>query len=250
MATTIKAIRLTSQVTPKNKVGFYYDYQNQCNGSTLTTEKQDGTCRTRGSDWIASGTTNNIAPEAASGAQGTQGGAFGYANTYQSVIQATYTSTLTSKLLFEAGISSYMSKWGWMEPPGAITGINQVLEQNALNGMPANLTYRALDWNFNNMQNPTPWKAALSYVTGAHSMKFGYQGIYNRTDGINHYNTDARKLPLCRRDAEPADDELRRLHEQGSQRVGVLVRAGPVDDGADDAAGRRALRPCLELVAG
>src|SRR5436190_3451262 len=186
VATTIQAIRLTSQVTPKNKVGFYYDYQNQCNGSTLSTEKQDGACRARGSDWIASGTTTNVAPEAASGAQGTQGGAFGYANTYQSVIQATYTSTLTSKLLFEAGISSYMSKWGWMEPPGAITGINQVVEQNALNGMPANLTYRALDWNFNNMQNPTPWKAALSYVTGAHSMKFGYQGIYNRTDGINH----------------------------------------------------------------
>ena len=188
VAATIQAIRLTSQVTPKNKVGFYYDYQKQCNGSTTTTEKQDGTCRSRGTDWVASGTTTNVAPEAASGAQGTQGGAFGYASTYQSVIQATYTSTLTSKLLLEAGVSSYMSKWGWMEPPGAILDLNQVVEQNALNGMPANLTYRALDWNFNNMQNPTPWRAALSYVTGAHSMKFGYQGVYNRTDSFNHYN--------------------------------------------------------------
>jgi hypothetical protein len=197
VSTTIKAIRVTSQVTPKNKVGFYYDYQNQCNGSTLSTEKQDGVCRTRGSDWIASGTTTNVAPEAASGAQGTSGGAFGYANTYQSVIQATYTSTLTSKLLLEAGVSSYMSKWGWMEPPGAILDQIQVQEQNAISGidaqgqpftMPANLIYRALDWNFNNMQNPTPWKASLSYVTGAHSMKFGYQGIYNRTDNFNHYN--------------------------------------------------------------
>jgi hypothetical protein len=197
VSTTISAIRLTSQLTPKNKVGFYYDYQKQCNGSTLTTEKQDGACRTRGDDWIASGTTTNVAPEAASGAQGTSGGAFGYANTYQSVIQATYTSTLTSKLLLEAGVSSYMSKWGWMEPPGAITDLIQVQEQNAINGidaqgnpftMPANLTYRALDWNFNNMQNPTPWRAALSYVTGAHSMKFGYQGAYNRTDAFNHYN--------------------------------------------------------------
>ena len=32
--------------------------------------------------------------------------------------------------------------------------------------MPANLTYRALDWNFNNMQNPTTWRASASYVTG------------------------------------------------------------------------------------
>ena len=188
VATTITAIRLTSQVTPRNKVGFYYDYQKQCNGSTTTTEKQDGACRSRGTDWVASGTTTNVAPEAASGAQGTQGGAFGYANTYQSVIQATWTSPLTNKLLLEAGISSYMSKWGWMEPPGAILDLNQVVEQNALNGMPANLTYRALDWNFNNMQNPTPWKFSASYVTGAHNMKFGYQGVYNRTDGFNHYN--------------------------------------------------------------
>src|SRR6188508_3204438 len=45
VATTITAIRLTSQVTPRNKVGFYYDYQKQCNGSTTTTEKQDGACR-------------------------------------------------------------------------------------------------------------------------------------------------------------------------------------------------------------
>ena len=94
-----QSLRLTWQVTPKNKVQFFYDYQRQCNGSTLTTEKQDGVCRTRGDDWVASGTTTNVAPEAASGAQGTSGGAFGYANTYQSVIQATYTSTLTSKLV-------------------------------------------------------------------------------------------------------------------------------------------------------
>ena len=29
----IEAIRLTGQVTPRNKVGFYLDYQKVCNGS-------------------------------------------------------------------------------------------------------------------------------------------------------------------------------------------------------------------------
>ena len=48
--------------------------------------------------------------------------------------------------------------------------------------MPAGLIYRALDWNFNNMQNPTTWRASASYVTGAHSMKIGYVAAYNRTD--------------------------------------------------------------------
>ena len=161
-------MRLTSQVTPRNKVGFFYDYQKQCNGSPATLDATD-TCRPRGENWVASGTTTNVAPEASSGAQGTQGGAFGYAKTYQSVIQATWTSPMTNRLLFEAGVSSYMSKWGWMEAPGAITNLIQVQEQNAFNACPggatpctvsAGMTYRALDWNFNNMQNPTPWKAS------------------------------------------------------------------------------------------
>ena len=112
-------------------------------------------------------------------------------------MQATWTSPATSRLLLEAGASTYISKWGWMEQPGAILNINQVQEQAAQSGvfgdgtpwsMPANLTYRALDWNFNNMQNPTTWRAAASYVTGAHSMKIGYVAAYNRTDSLNHYN--------------------------------------------------------------
>ena len=191
---TVTAIRLTSQVTPRNKVGFFFDNQLACDGSGLLTDSGD--CRPRGENWVASGTTS-VAPEAASGAQGTAGGAFGYADSWQRVMQGTWTSPVTSRLLLEAGASTYISKWGWMEPPGAILNLNQVQEQAAQSGafadgtpwsMPAGLTYRALDWNFNNMQNPTTWRASASYVTGAHSMKVGYVAAYNRTDNLNHYN--------------------------------------------------------------
>jgi hypothetical protein len=112
-------------------------------------------------------------------------------------MQATWTSPVTSRLLLEAGASTDISKWGWMEQPGAILNLNQVVEQAAMSGTfpdgtswrtPANFTYRALDWNFNNMQNPTTWRASASYVTGAHSMKAGYVAAYNRTDNLNHYN--------------------------------------------------------------
>jgi hypothetical protein len=112
-------------------------------------------------------------------------------------MQATWTSPATSRLLLEAGASTYISKWGWMEQPGAILNLNQVQEQAAQSGtfadgtpwsMPANLIYRGLDWNFNNMQNPTTWRASASYVTGSHSMKIGYVAAYNRTDSQNHYN--------------------------------------------------------------
>jgi hypothetical protein len=195
---TVTSMRLTAQVTPKNKVGFFFDNQLACDGSALTTDADS--CRPRGNDWVASGLTAGVfpyAPEAASGAQGSQGGAFGYADSYQRVVQGTYTAPVTSRLLLEAGVSTYISKWGWMEQPGAIRNINQVQEQASLSGtfadgsrwtMPANLFYRALDWNFNNMQNPTTWRAAVSYITGAHSTKFGYVAAYNRTDNMNFYN--------------------------------------------------------------
>ena len=191
---TVTAVRLTAQVTPRNKIGFFFDNQLACDGSAMITTSDD--CRPRGEDWVASGTTS-ITPEAASGAQGTAGGAFGYADSWQRVMQATWSAPVTSRLLLEAGASTYISKWGWMEQPGAILNLNQVQEQAAQIGafadgtpwsMPANLTYRALDWNFNNMQNPTTWRAAASYVTGAHSMKIGYVAAYNRTDSLNHYN--------------------------------------------------------------
>ena len=191
---TVTAIRLTGQVTPRNKVGFFFDNQLACDGSAMITTSSN--CRPRGDDWVASGTTA-IAPEAASGAQGTAGGAFGYADSWQRVMQATWSAPVTSRLLLEAGASTYISKWGWMEQPGAILNLNQVQEQAAQAGlfadgtpwsMPANLTYRGLDWNFNNMQNPTTWKASASYVTGAHSAKIGYVAAYNRTDSLNHYN--------------------------------------------------------------
>ncbi|HEU4692660.1 MAG TPA: carboxypeptidase regulatory-like domain-containing protein, partial [Vicinamibacterales bacterium] len=191
---TVTAIRLTAQATPRNKVSFFFDNQLACDGSAMITTSED--CRPRGENWVASGTTN-ITPEAASGAQGTAGGAFGYADSWQRVMQATWSSPVTSRLLLEAGASTYISKWGWMEQPGAILNINQVQEQASVSGvfadgtpwsMPAGFTYRALDWNFNNMQNPTTWRASASYVTGAHSMKLGYVAAYNRTDSLNHYN--------------------------------------------------------------
>ena len=206
VATTVQSVRVTWQATPRNKISGFYDYQMQCNGSSMTTDGKS--CRPRGSDWVASGTTTNIAPEAASGSQGSVNGAFGYADTYQSVTQFKYTAPLTSRLLLEAGVSSYMSKWGWMEPPGAILDLIQVQEQNAVNGMPANLTYRALDWNFNNMQNPTPWYASAAYVTGAHSMKFGYQGVYNRTDNFNHYNRNRLNYRVATVNGVPIPNQL------------------------------------------
>jgi hypothetical protein len=208
------------------------------------------TCRSPVHDWIASGTTTNVAPEAASGAQGTSGGAFGYANTYQSVIQATYTSTLTSKLLFEAGVSSYMSKWGWMEPPGAILDLNQVLEQNSAERDARQPDLPRARLELQQHAEPDAVEGALSYVTGAHSMKFGYQGIYNRTDSFNHYNHTRVNYRFAGGIPNRLTMNYGDFLSKDRSESASLLRAGPVDDGAHHAAGRRSLRPRLELVAG
>jgi hypothetical protein len=79
--------------------------------------------------------------------------------------------------LLEAGVSTYVNRWGWMEPPGGLTNLTPVTEQTALYGIP-NFVYRGLDNFFDNRQSPSVWRASASYVTGAHNMKFGYQGAY------------------------------------------------------------------------
>ena len=82
-------------------------------------------CRPRGDDWVANGSATS-APEAASGGTGGVGAA-GYGDTFQRVVQFTYTSPITNQLLLEAGSSSYFSRWGWMEPPGAVTNLTAVM---------------------------------------------------------------------------------------------------------------------------
>ncbi len=119
--------------------------------------------------------------------------------------------------------------------------------------MPANLTYRALDWNFNNMQNPTTWRAAASYVTGAHSMKVGYVAAYNRTDNLNHYNS-TRVLNYRFAGGVPNPASTMQLGDfmimADRSQYHAILRAGSVDVQPPDAAGRSPLRPCVELVAG
>jgi hypothetical protein len=53
-----------------------------------------------------------------------------------------------------------------------------VTEQSAIDGHPANFTYRGLPTYLNNFGNPNNWRASASYVTGAHNVKAGYQGSY------------------------------------------------------------------------
>ena len=162
----IEAIRLTGQVTPRNKVGFYYDYQANCAGSALVNTRRPVPRPRRRLDRDSAPSTTspesgNMWPER------------------EKITQATWSSPVTSRLLFEAGVSSFSSKWGGYIPPGAQTGLVPVTEQSTAAGVPVpNFTYRGWASAASNNQQHNVWRASLAYVTGAHSLKVGYQAAY------------------------------------------------------------------------
>jgi hypothetical protein len=101
----------------------------------------------------------------------------------QRVQQATWTSPVTNRLLLEAGVGTYLSRWGGNEMPGNpaqnefIRVVEQCASGCASNGSIANLTYRSGTWRAN-WQGTHTWRASASYVQGAQSTKVGYQGGY------------------------------------------------------------------------
>jgi hypothetical protein len=110
------------------------------------------------------------------------------------VQQGTWTSPLTNKLLIDAGFGTNYSHYGGQEMSGNPTrAIPRMVEQCA-GAAPAgntacahgisNLTFGSQDWT-SNQGFVLSWRGSASYVTGAHSMKPGYQAAYHRVN--QHY---------------------------------------------------------------
>jgi len=170
--------RVTAQLTPKNRVMFSHEYQSRCEGSTLTPQG-DG-CRQRGADWIALGSTTQ-SPEANTG----------YFKLPYYVTQATYAAPVTNKILVEAGFTRfayYTNNGPGQVPPDGTMKLIPVTEQSAIDSHPANFTYRAVNSYFYNWANPDNWRASVSYITGSHSFKAGYQGSYAISDTLTVTN--------------------------------------------------------------
>jgi hypothetical protein len=170
-AKMIEAIRLTGQATARNKVGFYLDYQNVCNGSAYAKGAEQ--CRDRGDDWVAIGSVGAgffgaLAPEAGN-----------VWDNREKITQFTWTSPVTNKLLLEAGFSQFASRFGGQIPGGALTNFIPVQEQSTLGGVPiGNFTYRGWSSAGSNEQFHNVWRASGTYVTGGHSVKVGYQAAF------------------------------------------------------------------------
>jgi hypothetical protein len=158
--------RVTAQLTPKNRVSVSHQWQDRCFGSSLTLN--GAACRKRGDTWIGMG----------SATQAPEGAAF-YSDDPSSLTQVTYTATLSPKMLIDSAVSrfSYGIVGNGQVPDDATMNLIGVTESSSIYGR-ANYAYRA-PFTMGKYDNvPWNWRASLSYVTGAHSVKVGYQGAY------------------------------------------------------------------------
>ncbi len=174
---TLNAVRLTWQATQKNKFGFYIDYTKNCSGGAY----KDGgdQCRSPGDGWVASGPgvtpgTATVSPESGT-----------IWDAPAKIMQASWTSPFSNHMLLETGYSAFYTDNGDPRPYGVLTDFIPVTEQSTSAGVPfANFIYRGFNPAPSSNQKHATWKAAMSYITGTHNMKWGYQAGY-----MNNENT-------------------------------------------------------------
>jgi hypothetical protein len=164
--------RITWQITPRHKFTGSWDEQPVCRKCTGTTS--------------LTGSPNFIFPTSP------EADGHGEFNP-QRVQTARWTSPVTNRLLLEAGFGTTYYEWGGKElednPARDLVQVVQIL-QPISPGLVTPMRYRSQSW-LNNRTRGSTWNAAANYVTGSHSMKFGYQGNYWRDDREISVNNQA-----------------------------------------------------------
>ena len=222
--------RITWQVTPRNKFGAYWDEQwvcRNCEGATIGI------------------TTPPVAsPEAIGPGQ----------TLPLRVPQVTWSSPVTNRLLFDAGFGGTYYGWGNFErEDNATRDLIRVTEQCAAgcanNGGRPDLVYRSQDWGDNHTGSYT-WKGSMSYVTGRHSFKVGYQGTLMTDDRTWYSNNN----DLWYRFNNGIPNQLTQTISPwvNDARAGwdAVFAPGTVHNGPADAAGSVSIRRREKLVPG
>jgi hypothetical protein len=152
--------RVTWQASAKNKINFTYDEQRGCNcGSTSTGQSQEY-----------------------------------YLSSYRfdpnRLLQASWNSARTSRLLLEAGGAATISTWNMYYNPGVTNDIISI------NDFGSGIAYGAPVEYIGHPDARNRWTehASASYVTGSHNVKVGFQAeqlatnVYLHTNGnVNYY---------------------------------------------------------------
>jgi hypothetical protein len=149
--------RLTWQASPKNKLSFFMDVQDRC--SCIDTRAL-------------------TSPESSAN----------FAFPWKRLVTVTYAAPLNNRILLDAGFAHKPEDWGYFEPEGgndaaALIGVNDLASGIFYRGPRG---YFGTSMRFRSELMDNSWRAAVSYITGAHALKFGYQDHAGRMH--NFYN--------------------------------------------------------------
>src|SRR5215831_16246384 len=93
-------------------------------------------------------------------------------------IQGTYNSPITSKLLLEAGVGASISQWNAFWQPGVQAKTVAIIDTGSGYSYGATATYRGHP----DYTNRYMIRGAMTYVTGSHTFKTGFQCEHLKTD--------------------------------------------------------------------
>jgi hypothetical protein len=146
--------RLTWQMSPRSKVSGFWDAQAVCR--------------------LCTGATPGLQEP-----QQTSPEAVGVLGRRLDVTQATWSSPITDRLLLEAGYGgTFFGVGNFEREPNPTRDLVRVIEQCAsgcaANGNIPGLAYRSQDFSVAHSGSYL-WKGSMSYVTGTHILKVGYQ---------------------------------------------------------------------------
>ena len=148
--------RLTWQVNPKNKVGFLYNIQSNC--------------------FCPFGAGFLTAPEAGNDQR----------FPLQRPILLDWTSPVSSKMLLEATAIHRIERWGGYT---LRTADNTQVDPRMISVVDSGpgafrpgMTYRAAGQYSNNLNTTFHYKGSVSYITGAHALKVGFNDAWGNSD--------------------------------------------------------------------
>jgi hypothetical protein len=136
--------RLTTQVNQKNKVTLYYDWQYTYFGNCFVPSYL---------------TAISACPE--------------FKNIPQYVVQGTWSSPVTNKLLLDAGATVTPQDFHGYRRPGVSQTQFSITERQARPGMPTQWGSSPLSYGYNR-STQSNYRASASYVTGTHALKVGF----------------------------------------------------------------------------
>ena len=163
--------RLTWQVTPRNRLGGFWDAEALCRTCTGATPGLSE--------------PQSVSPEAV-----------GVLGRRLDVTQASWSSSLTTRLFLEVGFGgTFFGVGNFERRPNPTRDLIRVTEQCsngcAANGNIPGLVYRSQDFSVAHAGSYL-WQESVSFVTGPHSLKIGHQHTFMTDDRV--WETNSQNL--------------------------------------------------------